>query len=32
VSRYMVTTANGSTNDGRLYYFDLLTDPTSGAL
>jgi fibronectin-binding autotransporter adhesin len=32
VNRYMVTTANGSTNDGRLYYFDLLTDPTIGSL
>ena len=32
VSRYMVTTANGSTNDGRLYYFDFLTDPTAGSL
>ena len=32
VNRYMVTTANSSTNDGRLYYFDLLTDPTAGSL
>jgi hypothetical protein len=28
VNRYMVSTANSSTKDGRLYYFDLLADPT----
>jgi len=32
VSRYMVTTANASTKDGRLYYFDLITDPTPGSI
>ncbi|HVZ88724.1 MAG TPA: LamG domain-containing protein [Polyangia bacterium] len=31
VNRYMVTTANAATNDGRLYYFDLVADPTSGS-
>jgi hypothetical protein len=31
VNRFMVTTANSSTKDGRLYYFDLLSDPTSGS-
>jgi hypothetical protein len=30
-SRYMVTTADSSTNDGRLYYIDLVSDPTGGA-
>jgi hypothetical protein len=28
VNRYMVSTANSSTNDGRLYYIDLIADPT----
>ena len=32
VNRYMVTTANASTNDGRLYYIDLITDPTPSSL
>jgi hypothetical protein len=32
LNRYMVTTANSSTNDGHLYYFDLVADPTSGTL
>ncbi len=31
VNRFMVTTANASNKDGKLYYFDLLTDPTSGS-
>jgi len=31
VNRYMVTTANSSNNDGRLYYFDLVSDPTNGS-
>jgi Concanavalin A-like lectin/glucanases superfamily len=31
VNRYMVTTANSSANDGRVYYFDLVTDPTAGS-
>lgn len=31
-SRYMVTTANPASTDGRLYYFDLISDPTSGSL
>jgi outer membrane protein assembly factor BamB len=31
-SRYMVTTANASTNDGRLYYIDLISDPTPSSL
>jgi Concanavalin A-like lectin/glucanases superfamily len=31
VNRYMVTTANSSTNDGRLYYIDLIADPTPGS-
>jgi Concanavalin A-like lectin/glucanases superfamily len=31
VNRYMVTTASASANDGRLYYFDQLTDPTPGS-
>jgi hypothetical protein len=30
VGRYMVTTSSAS-NDGRLYYFDLVTDPTASA-
>ena len=30
-NRYMVTTANSSSNDGRLYYFDLVPDPTPGS-
>jgi hypothetical protein len=28
VSRYMVTTSDSSANDGRLYYIDLVSDPT----
>ncbi len=28
VSRYMVSTSDTSTNDGRLYYIDLILDPT----
>ena len=28
-NRYMVTTSSASANDGRLYYFDLVTDPTA---
>jgi fibronectin-binding autotransporter adhesin len=28
VNRYMVTTASASSKDGRLYYFDLVTDTT----
>ena len=31
VNRYMVTTANASTNDGQLYYIDLIADPTPTA-
>ncbi|HEY4395946.1 MAG TPA: LamG-like jellyroll fold domain-containing protein, partial [Polyangia bacterium] len=31
VSRFMVTTSS-TAKDGRLYYFDSVTDPTSGAL
>ncbi|HXU61015.1 MAG TPA: PQQ-binding-like beta-propeller repeat protein, partial [Polyangia bacterium] len=31
VNRFMVTTANPTTKDGRLYYFDLITDPTNGS-
>jgi hypothetical protein len=27
-SRYMVSTADSGTNDGRLYYFDVIADPT----
>jgi hypothetical protein len=30
VSRYMVSTSDTSTNDGRLYYIDLIADPTAG--
>jgi len=30
VSRYMVSTSDTATNDGRLYYIDLITDPTAG--
>jgi F5/8 type C domain len=30
-NRYMVTTSNASTSDGRLYYFDVIADPTPGA-
>ncbi len=29
VNRYMVTTANASSNDGRIYYFDQVSDPTA---
>ncbi|HVT07673.1 MAG TPA: LamG-like jellyroll fold domain-containing protein [Polyangia bacterium] len=32
VNRYMVTTANASSNDGRIYYFDQVTDPTASFL
>ena len=32
VDRYMVTTANSSTLDGRVYFFDSVTDPTSSSL
>jgi hypothetical protein len=28
VSRYMVTTSDASTGDGRLYYIDVISDPT----
>lgn len=28
-NRYMVTTSSATAKDGRLYYFDLVTDPTS---
>ncbi|MES1165267.1 MAG: hypothetical protein ABUR63_05900 [Verrucomicrobiota bacterium] len=31
VNRYMVTTASSSSKDGRLYYFDLASDPTNGS-
>jgi hypothetical protein len=31
-SRYMVSTADAATNDGRLYYIDAITDPTAGTL
>jgi hypothetical protein len=31
-SRYMVSTADPSTNDGKLYYIDLISDPTPGTL
>jgi hypothetical protein len=30
VNRYMVSTADPTTNDGRLYYIDLIADPTAG--
>jgi outer membrane protein assembly factor BamB len=30
-SRYMVSTSDSGTNDGRLYYIDLIADPTAGA-
>ena len=30
-SRYMVTTSDATTKDGRLYYIDVIADPTSGA-
>jgi len=32
MNRYMVTTANASTNDGQLYYIDLIADPTPTSL
>ncbi|HVV17042.1 MAG TPA: LamG-like jellyroll fold domain-containing protein [Polyangia bacterium] len=32
VNRYMVTTANPSSNDGRIYYFDQVGDPTASFL
>jgi hypothetical protein len=28
VSRYMVATADPTTKDGRIYYVDLIADPT----
>jgi hypothetical protein len=31
VDRYMVSTSDLSTKDGRLYYFDLVADPTPGS-
>jgi hypothetical protein len=31
-SRFMVSTSSSSTKDGRLYYFDAVTDPTPGSL
>ncbi|HEY7375114.1 MAG TPA: LamG-like jellyroll fold domain-containing protein [Polyangia bacterium] len=31
-SRFMVSTADPTTNDGRLYYIDAITDPTSSSL
>ena len=31
-NRYLVSTANAATNDGRLYYIDLIADPTPGSL
>jgi hypothetical protein len=31
VNRYMVSTSS-TANDGRLYYFDAITDPTGGSL
>jgi len=31
VNRYMVTTSSAA-NDGRVYYFDVVTDPTPGTL
>ncbi len=32
VNRYMVTTSNSSANDGRIYFFDQVSDPTPGSL
>jgi hypothetical protein len=31
-NRYIVAAADPGVNDGRLYYFDVITDPTPGAL
>ncbi len=31
VNRYMVTTSSASSKDGRLYYIDLISDPTPGS-
>jgi hypothetical protein len=31
VNRYMVSTASWPSNDARLYYFDLVSDPTPGS-
>jgi hypothetical protein len=31
-SRFMVSTSSSSAKDGRLYYFDAVTDPTPGSL
>jgi len=31
-NRYMVAVADPGVNDGRIYYFDIIADPTSGAL
>ena len=30
--RYMVSTSDPTAKDGRLYYFDEITDPTGGSL
>ena len=30
-NRYMVSTADPATNDGRLYYIDVIADPTPAA-
>jgi PQQ-like domain len=30
-NRYMVTTSSGTANDGRVYYFDQIADPTPGS-
>ena len=30
-NRYMVSTSDSATNDGRLYYIDLIADPTPGS-
>jgi hypothetical protein len=32
VNRYMVSTASWPSNDARLYYFDLVADPTPGSI
>jgi fibronectin-binding autotransporter adhesin len=32
MNRFMVTTSSSSAKDGRLYYFDAVTDPTPGSL
>jgi hypothetical protein len=31
-NRYMVTTSDATAKDGRLYYFDVISDPTPAAL